>query len=235
MVRRIVAKKPNKKPKPSKVTPVYIWGADQDEAEQAFIHAYAGGIAYDTETTGLTSTDEVTEIALVQICTGIKLFESRVRPHKAKVSQKAEEITGITDAMLKKAPYWEEIEEELLLIIGDAMLVAWSGEIPGEWPFDSRLCGQSHEIAGLGKPDQFFFHTSNIKRHHWALRQQQYGDLRVPKKGLANAMRVEGLEFQGREHGALTDALAVAAVVRAVNIKDKEQNNGQEREATAEV
>lgn len=217
MVRRIVSKKVTKKPKPSRVAPVYLWGAQQDEAERVFIDAFAGGIAYDVESTGLGPQAEVTEIALVQICTGVKLFESRIKPTKAKMEEEAQRITGISDAMLKSAPSWLDIEEELLAIIGDSMLVAWSGERPGDRPFDSRLCAQSHEAAGLGKADLFFMSTTNIKPHHRALRQAAYGNRlhSSVRGGLDRALLIEGLKYEGRSHGALVDAMAVAAVVKA--------------------
>ena len=225
------------KPKSKTAVPVIIWGGEQDEAERLFIDCYAGGIAYDTETTGLTVNDEVTEIALVRIHDGEVLFESRVRPHKARMSEEAQHITGISDAMLKKAPYWEELEPELLRIIGDQRLVAWSGERVGDRPFDSRLCQQSHDAAGLGHVDQPFFHTNNIKYYHRRLRQKAYltGVAKDVRGGLARAMAIEGLQWTGKQHGALVDAKAVAAVVKAcLHINDKEQEHGQERSA-AEV
>lgn len=207
----------NRAKKPSKVAPVYIWGGAQDEAERVFIDAYAGGIAYDVESTGLGPQAEVTEIALVQICTGTKLFESRVRPAVAKMEEEAQRITGISDAMLKSAPSWLDIEEELLAIIGNSMLVAWSGERPGDRPFDSRLCAQSHEAAGLGKADLFFMATVNIKPYHRAYRQVAYGNRlhSSVRGGLDRALLIEGLKYEGKSHGALVDAMAVAAVVKA--------------------
>lgn len=207
----------NRAKKPSKVAPVYIWGGAQDEAERVFIDAYAGGIAYDVESTGLGPQAEVVEIALVQICTGVKLFESRVKPTRARMEEEAQRITGITDAMLKSAPSWLDIEEELLAIIGNSMLVAWSGERPGDRPFDSRLCAQSHEAAGLGKADLFFMQTTNIKPHHRAYRQVAYGNRLHSnvRGGLDRALLIEGLEYEGRSHGALVDSMAVAAVVKA--------------------
>lgn len=218
---------PRKAAKP-KQQPVIVWGPEQDEAERLFIDCYAGGVAYDTETTGLTINDEVTEIALVRIHDGEVLFESRVRPHKARVSEEAQYITGISDAMLKKAPYWEELEPELLRIIGNQRLVAWSGERVGDRPFDSRLCQQSHDAAGLGHVDQPWFHTNNIKYHHRKFRQKAYltGVAKDVRGGLARAMAIEGLQWTGKQHGALVDAKAVAAVVKAcLNVGGKVEVN----------
>lgn len=217
----------------------FIWGPEQDEAELVLRHAYAGGIAYDTETTGLTDRDEVTEIALVRICDGVKLFESRVRPHWARMSDQASRVTGITDRDLKKAPYWEDIEGELLAIIGDARLVAWSGERYGDRPFDSRLCEQSHIAAGLPPVLQPWMQTLNIKPYHRALRQKAYGMglYSSIRGGLGRAVAIEGLEFTGAQHGALVDAVAVAAVVRACQRLEEEASveGQQEPEAAEEV
>lgn len=216
MVRAIQRAKPKAK-KSTKVAPAYIWGGPQDEAERMFIDCFAGGIAWDVETTGLGPQAEITEIALVRIHDGVKLFESRVRPNKAKMEEEAQRITGITDAMLKKAPYWQDIEEELLLIIGNSRLVAWSGERVGDKPFDARMAAQSHIAAGLGPVTETFFLTSNIKWYHRAYRQKAYGDKLHSsiRGGLERALKIEGKEFTGRQHGARVDAEAVAAVVRA--------------------
>lgn len=73
-------------------------------------------VIVDTETTGLTSTDEVVQLGVIGVKDGqpLVLLDALVRPVRATMHPKATAASGITDAMLKTAPtierYWDVLQ-----------------------------------------------------------------------------------------------------------------------------
>ena len=78
-------------------------------------------IALDLETTGLLpKQDKITEIAALRVENGqiTARFVSLVNPARA-LTPKVQELTGITDEMLKDAPLIEDVIGELLTFLGE--------------------------------------------------------------------------------------------------------------------
>ena len=95
----------------------------------------------DTETTGLESTDEIIEIAIVN-SSGVVIFESFVRPQKP-IPAAATAINNITNAMVANSPSWAEI----WLTIRNLLLNHPIGMYNAE--FDIRMIHQSLEINNI--------------------------------------------------------------------------------------
>lgn len=86
---------------------------------------YKNFIALDVETTGLNDDSEIIEIGLVVVENGeiIREWQSLVKPQKP-IPKDISIMTGITPSMVKDAPRWADIEDELLSIIKGKMLLA---------------------------------------------------------------------------------------------------------------
>lgn len=73
-------------------------------------------VILDTETTGLSSTDEVVQLGVIGVQGGqpLVLLDALVRPIRATMHPKATAASGITDAMLRVAPtidqYWAVLQ-----------------------------------------------------------------------------------------------------------------------------
>lgn len=98
-------------------------------------------VIFDTETTGLDKTDEIIEIACVDI-EGNVLLDTFVKPTCA-ISEGARAVHGIGDDELADAPSIGDLVPDLQRIFSDRLVLGW------HFKFDSRLLRQSLRAAGL--------------------------------------------------------------------------------------
>ncbi|MBN2045128.1 MAG: 3'-5' exonuclease [Anaerolineales bacterium] len=89
----------------------------------------------DTETTGFGSDDEIIDIAVIDF-EGNVLFESLVKPRK-KIPIDATAVHGISNRMVKKAPSWSEVWEQVEPHISGKHLGIYNKE------YDLRLISQT--------------------------------------------------------------------------------------------
>lgn len=92
----------------------------------------------DTETTGLESTDEIIEIAIVN-SEGKVIFESFVRPQKS-IPAPATAINNITNAMVANSPSWADIWPTIRNLLQNHPIGMYNAE------FDIRMIKQSLAI-----------------------------------------------------------------------------------------
>ena len=100
---------------------------------------------FDLETTGISfRTEKITEIGIMKVKDGevIDTFETFVNPEKP-IPMKVQEITNITDEMVKDAPTIEEIMPKVLEFFEDSVLVAHNAD------FDTSFIKYNCDKMGL--------------------------------------------------------------------------------------
>lgn len=154
----------------------------------------------DTETTGLESYDEIIEVAVIDT-TGATRHHSLVKP-KGRVSAGARRVHGITPSMLKDAPEWPHVYEELMPLLKSAFVVlGWNAR------FDRRLLRQTSRIYSL---------TPQLPKLPWRDLLRDYRDMAEYPHKLTDAVKRERAIIDGQSHRAVADCRAVLAVMRAV-------------------
>lgn len=110
-------------------TAVINWASSMiDRADVLFL---------DTETTGLNSSAEIVEIAVVDGL-GRTLLDTLVRPRRP-IPSDAIAIHGITNAMVASAPSWVDVYPALSAMLGDAhSVVIYNAD------FDLRMLSQTN-------------------------------------------------------------------------------------------
>ncbi len=89
----------------------------------------------DLETTGISHiTEKITEIGIIKIKNGkeIGTFETFVNPEKH-IPEQVQEITHITDEMVKDSPTIEEILPKVIEFIGDSVVVTHNTDFDVTW------------------------------------------------------------------------------------------------------
>ena len=106
----------------------------------------------DIETTGISCfTEKITEIGIIKIKDGkeIDTFETFVNPEKP-IPQRIQEITHITDDMVKDAPTIEEVLPKMIEFIGDSVVVTHNTDFDVTWlKYNYEKCGYKWENTYL--------------------------------------------------------------------------------------
>jgi len=167
---------------------------------------------FDTETTGLDSSAEICDIAIVDAA-GQVLLNTLVRPTCA-IPLEASAVHGITDADVAGAPTITAIWPELAaLLAGPRPLVAYNAG------FDRRMITQSCAARGL-----YIVNTDKALEEHlhcaMLLYAEHWGDWNYYKRSwrwqsLGVALSQQGIQIDGL-HRALADAEAARRIVMAM-------------------
>lgn len=145
-------------------------------------------VIFDTETTGFSAAKErIVEIGAIKIQNGVIVDErdwliNPQRPIPARVSK----VHGITDEMVKDKPTFDQVYEEFLAFVGDAILVAHNAR------FDIDMVRAEAERAGLATP-------SNVVIDSLKLFRKWYPEASSHK--LANLASHVGIEGDGYHRG----------------------------------
>jgi len=154
-------------------------------------------IVLDFETTGLSPDqgDRAIEIGAVCIEQGqiTDHFQGLMNPGM-RISSFIESYTGISNAMLKKAPPCEEVMEEFAEFVGDHNLVAHNAS------FDRRFLEAEWACIGSSIQGQFACSMLSARR--------LYQD--APNHKLGTLVQLLGIENDGTFHRALADASMTA-------------------------
>ncbi|HET9026266.1 MAG TPA: 3'-5' exonuclease [Trueperaceae bacterium] len=157
-----------------------------------------GFVVLDTETTGLTTRDEVIEIGVLD-SSGEVLLESKVYPRSGHVPAAATRIHGYTLADLRGAPTWPDVSAELEGLLGGRRVFAWNA------PFDERMLAQTSRQWRLRSELTGF---ECAMRAYSAVRSVS-GSLRLQRAAL-----IEGVLVGEQSHTSLDDARLTLAVMR---------------------
>jgi len=114
----------------------------QQAIQLARQYALAEPVFLDTETTGISPSDQIVEICLQ---------ESLVRPTR-RIPRDAIQIHGITDELVMHAPIWPEVWTQVEAILRGRYVGIYNAE------FDLRMLRQSHQAHSLtwpGNPNNF--------------------------------------------------------------------------------
>ncbi len=91
----------------------------------------------DSETTGLRQSDEIIEIAVVDFA-GQTLLDTLVRPSQP-VPRDATEINGITNEMVRSAPFWLQVWPQVCNILKGKIVIAYNAKFDEEMMRHSNL------------------------------------------------------------------------------------------------
>ncbi|EAO8183355.1 3'-5' exonuclease [Salmonella enterica] len=159
----------------------------------------------DTETTGLDAGAQVLEIGLVN-ARGDPIYETRLKP-TVSIDPAAAAVHGISEAMLADAPAWPDIAQQLQHHIDQRPLVIFNAD------FDTRILKQT--AAAHNDPASWL----DCLTVYCAMRLAAgyYGPTnRYGTISLASAASQAGLNWNGRAHSAVADAVMTAGVVRDI-------------------
>ena len=154
-------------------------------------------IVLDFETTGMSPAygDRVTEVGAVLIENGriLDSFQSLVNAG-VWISPFIEQLTGITNAMIRKAPPIEEVMEKLARFVGNSPLVAHNAA------FDRKFLDA--ELAHIGRACRQEIACSML------ISRRVFPD--APSHSLGELVRYANLPTDGVYHRALADATMTA-------------------------
>lgn len=159
----------------------------------------------DTETTGLDAGAQALEIGLVN-ARGDLVYETRLKP-TVSIDQAAAAVHGISEAMLADAPAWPDIAQQLQHHIDQRPLVIFNAD------FDTRILKQTAAAhnAPVSWLDTLTVYCAMRLSAGYYGPTNRYGTI-----SLASAASQAGLNWSGRAHSAVADAVMTAGVVRDI-------------------
>lgn len=161
----------------------------------------------DTETTGIDSTAQIVEIAILD-SDGSVLVDSLVRP-TLKIPRDAMAVHHLTDAMVKDAPTWAQLWPTIEQALTGRTIAIYNAE------YDQRLMHQSHRAHRLrwAWPADRFECVMLLYAQYRGEWNARHGNYRWHK--LEDAGAQCGLSLPNT-HRAQADALLARAVVHAM-------------------
>ncbi|MWV43510.1 PolC-type DNA polymerase III [Paenibacillus sp. HJL G12] len=168
-------------------------------------------IVFDIETTGLSITNsKITELAAVKMYEGqeIDRYATFVNPHE-KIPYHIQQLTNITDEMVKDAPDLEPVLQEFVKFIGDGILVAHNAR------FDVGFIQASLKEYGMPTLDNPALDTLELARLlHPSMKNHRLNTLADKYKVLLES-----------HHRAIDDTIALAGILNGL-LADAEKIKG---------
>lgn len=161
-------------------------------------------VVVDVETTGGRSIyDRVTEIGAVKVRGGevVDVWQSLINP-KRPVPYFITELTGITNAMVRDAPTFDQVADAFAAFMEGAIFVAHNVN------FDYGFISAEYRRMGRGFKHPKLCTVAAMRKHYPGLSAY----------GLAPLSREFGIELRGH-HRALNDAHAAAGLLALINEK----------------
>lgn len=158
-----------------------------------------GTVFIDTETTGLSKTDQVIEIAVIDGL-GAVLMDCRIRP-TVPINPHAQAVHGISARCLEGMPTWDRIHSRFQAAIEGKTVVAFNAA------FDAGIISQTAAAHRLGM---------RFDRTECAMKLAASHLKTGSRISLANAAKAVGVTFDGNAHSALVDITTTLKIVRAI-------------------
>lgn len=168
-------------------------------------------VVFDIETTGLSITqNKITELAAVKMHEGkeIDRYATFVNPHE-KIPYHIQQLTNITDEMVKDAPDLEPVLKDFVEFVGDAVIVAHNAR------FDMGFIQASLKNAGMPLLDNPYLDTLELARMlHPGMKNHRLNTLADKYKVLLES-----------HHRAIDDTIALAGILNGL-LADVEKMKG---------
>ncbi|GIO66864.1 PolC-type DNA polymerase III [Paenibacillus sp. FSL M7-1455] len=168
-------------------------------------------VVFDIETTGLSITNsKITELAAVKMHEGKEIgrYATFVNPHE-KIPYHIQQLTNITDEMVKDAPDLEPVLKEFVEFVGDAVLVAHNAR------FDVGFIQASLKEYGMPPLDNPALDTLELARLlHPGMKNHRLNTLADKYKVLLES-----------HHRAIDDTVALAGILNGL-LADAEKIKG---------
>lgn len=158
-----------------------------------------GTVFIDTETTGLSKTDQVIEIAVIDGL-GAVLMDCRIRP-TVPINPHAQAVHGISARCLEGMPTWDRIHSRFQAAIEGKTVVAFNAT------FDASIINQTAAAHRL---------CIRFERTECAMKLAASHLNTGSRISLANAAKAVGVRFDGNAHSALVDIMTTLKIVRAI-------------------
>ena len=160
----------------------------------------------DTETTGLSSQDEIIEFSIIDH-DGSLLFSRLMKPTQP-IPAQARLIHGISDADVAAEKTWPLLWSEIRAILYGRVIAAYNS------PFDLQLMQQTHRRYGLPWRDNFnFVDVMSIFSSFRGVRDPVRGGMRMFK--LADAASFLNISIH-KTHRATADTLLTRAILHSI-------------------
>lgn len=182
-------------------------------------------IFLDTETTGLDDNAQIVEIGIIDI-NGEPLLETFIKPYNP-IPEEATKIHGITNEIVKDAPYWSEIHDQFCNIIKDRTLIIYNRS------YDVRLIDQTikdsieNKALEQAAEDWDKGHRILCAMKLFAAYYGMWDDNREDWKWqkLTAAASHMDVKIEGKAHRAVSDCLMTLGIVQkmAANVTEKSE------------
>ena len=154
-------------------------------------------VILDTETTGLKETDEIVQVAVIDLEGNVR-FNENIRPTKRKrMSRDAVAVHGLTMDMLSDCRTFSEFRRPLEAAIGTRRIITYNAA------FDMRLYRQSYDLAGGFLP-----------KGEWDCAMLEYAKFVGEWNDYHHDYRWQ--QLPSGTHGALGDCLATLKLIQTM-------------------
>ena len=133
-------------------------------------------------------------------------YSTYIKPNNLRISQGVQRLTNITEEKLVKAPNIKEALENLLQItpdINNTTLYTWSDSDTNA--IECELNSKNIQIKDIKRLCNNYIDIQEIFGERVGIEN---------RLNLTKALNMIGLEFNGREHGALADAINTAQILK---------------------
>ena len=184
-------------------------------------------VAFDLETTGLSSSkDSIIEFGAIRVCGGQVIekaefiFQEFAKPFERKLSDKIQQLTGITADDVKGARKMWEVFADFMKFAGDDILLGFNC-----MAFDSKFMVRAGRYAHIRVQNKYF----DVKRYATQFKEQLdiIDGRKVSLEELSGKLDIEN----PRAHRALADAVTTARVF----LKLKEMDGGSEKKSVNDL